>query len=99
VVYLNGVAQTTGYQSGTFLTVTFKSDLTDCGGADRSRWSIPRRERQQRAVSLMKYLAIPLTASALTVDPVGGLLYAAIPASAAQNPNTVIPSIRPPAQR
>jgi hypothetical protein len=40
---------------------------------------------------LMEYLAIPLTASALTVDPVGGLLYAAIPASATQNPSTVIP--------
>jgi len=92
VVYINGVAQTTTYQSGTSLAVTFSSSLlnavesipvtvvnpTPGGGVSAS-------------YPLIEYLAIPLTASALTVDPVGGLLYAAIPSSATQNPNTVIP--------
>jgi hypothetical protein len=92
VVYLNGVAQTTGYQSGTFLTVTFSPTLLTAVGQIPVTVVNPSPGGGSSApYPLIEYLAIPLTASALTVDPVGGLLYAAIPASAAQNPNTVIP--------
>ena len=92
VVYINGVAQATTYQSGTSLSVTFSPTLLNAVGqipvtvvnpTPGGGTSVP--------YPLTAYLSIPLTASALTIDPVGGLLYAAIPASAAQNPNTVIP--------
>ena len=92
VVYINGVAQTTTYQSGTFLTVTFSPALLTAVGQIPVTVVNPTPGGGSSApYPLTEYLAIPLTASALTVDPVGGLLYAAIPASAAQNPNTVIP--------
>ena len=57
-----------------------------------SLWSIPRREAAaDLSYPLIGYLSIPLTASSLVADPVGGMLYAAIPASAPQSPNTIIP--------
>jgi hypothetical protein len=92
VVNINGVAQTTNYQSGTFLTVTFNpSLLTSVGQIPVTVVNPTPGGGGSIPYQLIEYLAIPLTASALTVDPVGGLLYAAIPASAAQNPNTVVP--------
>jgi len=92
VVYMNGVAQTTNYQSGTFLTVTFNPSILNAVGEILVTVVNPTPGGGSSApYPLIEYLAVPLTASALTVDPAGGLLYAAIPASAAQNPNTVIP--------
>jgi hypothetical protein len=92
VVYINGVAQTTTYQSSSFLTVSFSpSLLTAVGQIPVTVVNPTPGGGSSASYPLIEYLAIPLTTSALTIDPVGGLLYAAIPASASQNPNTVIP--------
>ena len=92
VVYINGVAQTTTYTSATSLSVTFQSSLLNALGTIPVTVVNPTPGGGSSVpYPLIAYLSIPLTASALTVDPVGGLLYAAIPASATQNPNTIIP--------
>jgi hypothetical protein len=92
VVYINGVAQTTAYQDGTFLTVTFSPSLLNSVGSIPVTVVNPTPGGGASApYPLIEYLSLPLTASALTIDPVGGLLYAAVPSSATQNPNTVIP--------
>ena len=92
VVYINGGAQTTTYQSDTFLTVTFAPSLLNAVGQIPVTVVNPTPGGgTSNAYALIAYLSIPLTASALTVDPVGGFLYAAIPASASQNPSTIIP--------
>ena len=92
VAYINGVAQTTKYESGTFLSVTFNPSLLNAVGDIPVTVVNPTPGGGSSApYPLYASLSVPLTASALTVDPVGGLLYAAIPASATQNPNTVIP--------
>jgi len=92
VVYINGVAQTTTYQSGTFLTASFNPSLLNAVGQIPVTVVNPTPGGGSSSpYPLTGYLSIPLTTSALTVDPVGGLLYAAIPASASQNPNTIIP--------
>jgi len=92
VVSINGVAQTTTYTSGTSLRVTFQSSLLNAVGSIPVTVVNPTPGGGSSApYPLIGYLSIPLTASALTVDPVHGLLYAAIPATATQNPNTIIP--------
>jgi hypothetical protein len=92
VVYINGAAQTTAYQSDTFLSATFSPSLVNAVGPIPVTVVNPTPGGGSSvSYPLIGYLSIPLTASALTVDPVGGLLYAAIPATATQNPNTVIP--------
>jgi hypothetical protein len=92
VVYINGAAQTTEYRSGNFLSVTFSPSLLNSVGSLPVTVVNPTPGGGSSApYPLVVYLSVPMTSSALTVDPVGGLLYAAIPASAAQNPNTVIP--------
>jgi hypothetical protein len=92
VVYVNGVAQTTNYQSGSFLTASFSPSILNAVGTIPVTVVNPAPGGGSSAsYPLTAYLSIPLTASALTVDPVGGLLYAAIPSSASQSPNTVIP--------
>lgn len=92
VVYINGIAQTTAYQGDSFLTVTFNPSLLSTPGQIPVTVVNPAPGGGSSAsYPLTVYLSLPLTASALTVDPVGGLLYAAIPASATQNPSTVIP--------
>ncbi len=92
VVYANGAAQTTAYQSSTTLSFNLNPTLlhtmseisitvvnpTPGGGASAS-------------YPLLAYLSLPMVASSLVVDPVGGLLYAASPANATNNANTVIP--------
>jgi hypothetical protein len=91
-VYINGVAQTTTYQSGTFLTVTFNPSVVNAVGEIPVTVVNPTPGGgSSTSYPLIGYLSIPLTANALTADRVGGLLYAAIPASATQDPNTVIP--------
>ncbi len=92
VVYINGTAQTTTYQSSSFLTVTFSPSLLTAVGQLPVTVVNPTPGGGSSApYPLIEFLSIPLTASALTIDPAGGLLYAAIPTSAAQNPDTVIP--------
>ncbi len=92
VVSINGVAQPTTYNSGTSLSVTFQSSLLNALAPIPVTVVNPTPGGGSSApYPLIGYLSIPLTASALTVDPVHGLLYAAIPATAAQNPNTIIP--------
>jgi len=91
VVYVNGVAQTTTYNGSTLLSFNLNPSVLNAMG------SIPVTVQNpspgggaSSSYPLIAYISIPLTASALTVDPVGGLLYAAIPSSATQNPNTVV---------
>jgi hypothetical protein len=92
VVYINGVAQPTNYRSGTVLTVTFSPTILNAVASIPVTVVNPTPGGGASApYPLIVYLSLPLTASALTSDPVGGLLYAAIPSSAAQNPNTIIP--------
>lgn len=92
VVYINGVAQTTVYQDGMNLNVTFQPSLIHAVGEIPVTVVNPTPGGGSSGVyPLIGYNSIALTASALTVDPVGGLLYAAIPASASKNPSTIIP--------
>lgn len=92
VVYINGAPQATTYESAGGLSVTFASSLLNAVGQFPVTVVNPSPGGGSSApYPLIGYLSIPLTASALTIDPVGGLLYAAIPATASQNPNTVIP--------
>lgn len=92
VVYINGVAQSTTYQSDTSLSVTFDPSVVNAVGAIPVTVVNPTPGGSSRAsYPLIGYRSLPLTASALAVDPVGGLLYAAIPSTASQNPNTIIP--------
>ena len=92
VVYVNGTAQSTTYNSSSGLS--FKLDpsvLNKVGEIPVTVQNPSPGGGASAPYPLIAYMSIPLTASALTVDPVGGLLYAAIPSNAAQNPNTVIP--------
>jgi hypothetical protein len=91
VVYINGVAQATMYANDTYLGVTFSPSLLSAVGQIPVTVVNPAPGGSSAPYPLTVYLSIPLNASALTIDPVGGLLYAAIPASATQNPNTIIP--------
>jgi Bacterial Ig-like domain (group 3) len=91
VVYINGVAQPTTYATDTYLSVTFSPSLLTAVGQIPITVVNPAPGGSSAPYPLTVYLSIPLNASALTIDPVGGLLYAAIPASATQNPNTIIP--------
>jgi hypothetical protein len=92
VVYINGVAQTTTYESDTFLTVTFSPTLLNAVGQIPVTVFNPTPGGGSSVpYPLICYRSIPLTASTLRVDPVGGLLYAAIPSSASQNPDTIVP--------
>ncbi len=92
VVYINGAPQTTTYVSDTSLSVTFNPSLVNALGQIPVTVVNPTPGGGSSvSYPLIGYLSIPLTVSALTVDPVGGLLYAAIPASASQNPSTIIP--------
>jgi Beta-propeller repeat len=91
VVYINGAAQATSYGSDTSLLVTFSPSLLSAVGQIPLTVVNPAPGGSSAPYPLMVYLSIPLNASALTIDPIGGLLYAAIPASATQNPNTIIP--------
>jgi hypothetical protein len=92
VVNVNGVAQTTTYNNSNWLSFTLDPSVLNAMG------SLPVTVQNptpgggtSTPYSLIAYISVPLTASALTVDPVGGLLYATIPSSATQNPNTVVP--------
>ena len=92
VVYINGAAQPTTYQSATNLSVTFDPSVVNAVGAIPVTVVNPTPGGGSSAsYPLIGYRSLPLTTSALTVDPVGGLLYAAIPATASENPNTIIP--------
>ncbi|HEX4320597.1 MAG TPA: chitobiase/beta-hexosaminidase C-terminal domain-containing protein [Acidobacteriaceae bacterium] len=91
VVYVNGAAQPTTYQNSTSLSFTLSPamfsamaelSVTVVNPAPGGGSSAP--------YPLTIYLSLQLQASSLVIDPVGGLLYAAIPASATQNPSTII---------
>ena len=92
VVYINGVAQKTTYVTDTFLTVTFDPSILKTVGQVPVTVSNPTPGGGTSApFALITYRSVAMTASALASDPVGGLLYVSIPASASQNANTVIP--------
>jgi hypothetical protein len=92
VVYVNGVAQTTTYQGGNSLAFTLSpAQLGAMGEIPVTVVNPAPGGGSSAPYPLVVYLSIPLQASSLVVDPIGGLLYAAIPANATQNPSTVIP--------
>ena len=92
IVYVNGIAQTTTYNTSTFLSFNLNRSVLNAMGSFPVTVQNPTPGGGASAsYPLIAYISIPLTASALTADPIGGLLYAAIPSSATQNPNTVIP--------
>jgi hypothetical protein len=92
VVLINGVQQTTSFQSGTELSVTFQPSLINKVGEIPVTVVNPTPGGGSSApYSMIGYMSIPMSVNALTVDPVGGLLYAAIPASASEIPNTILP--------
>ena len=92
VVYVNGVAQPTTYESDTSLYFSLSPSLLNAMAEIPVTVLNPAPGGGSSAsYPLIAYLSIPLESSALVLDPVGGLLYAAIPASATQNANTVIP--------
>ena len=92
VVYVAGVRQPTTYQSNASLA--FRLDPTLLNAVGEFPVTVVNSTPgggTSASYPLIGYLSIPLTASSLVADPVGGMLYAAIPASATQNPNTIIP--------
>lgn len=92
VVYVNGVAQATTFQNSGDLSFTLSpAQLSAMGEFPVTVVNPSPGGGISAAFPLNVYLSIPLQSSSLVVDPVGGLLYAAIPASATQNPSTVIP--------
>ena len=91
VVYVNGVAQATTYQSSTNLNFSLSPTLLDAMAELPVTVVNPAPGGGSSAsFPLTVYLSLLLQSSSLVVDPVGGLLYAAIPASAPQNPSTII---------
>ena len=92
VVYVAGVAQPTNYQSSTSLGISLDPKLLNAVGEfPVTVVNSTPGGGTSAPYPLIGYLSIPLTASSLAADPIGGMLYAAIPASATQNPNTIIP--------
>jgi hypothetical protein len=92
VVYVNGVAQTTTYQSSSSLAFTLSpAQLKAMGEYPVTVVNPAPGGGSSAPYPLLVYLPIPLQSSSLVIDPVGGLLYAAIPASAVNNASTIIP--------
>jgi hypothetical protein len=89
---VNGVAQPTTYQSGTILGFALSPTQLNAMGEIPVTVVNPAPGGGSSApYPLIAYLSIPLSASSMVIDPVGGLLYVASPASATQNPSTIIP--------
>ncbi len=92
IVTVDGEPQTTTYSGDTNLSFVLDPALLKKAGelpvvvvnpAPGGGMSTP--------YPLTVYLSVPISASALIYEPVSGLLYAAVPASSSNNPNTVIP--------
>ena len=92
VVRLNGTSLTTSFLSGTTLKATIPAGaLTALGEQILDVVNAQPAGGTSDGVILTPYQTIGITPSALVSVPATGLLYAAIPASATSNPNTVIP--------
>jgi hypothetical protein len=91
VVQVNGVAQQTAYVDETTLDVQLAAGtLTQIGDVPITVVN-PAPGGVSNALPLTPYLPISIAAKALVYDPVGKLLYAAVPDGAASNADTVVP--------
>ena len=92
VISVNGVAQATSFQSPSYLAFSLDTSVLSSQATTPLTVSNPSPGGGTSApFQLTGYMSLPLSAVALTYDPVGGKMYAAISASASSNPNTVIP--------
>ena len=92
VVEVGGVPQTTTYQSGTSLQASIAaSSLTSLGELPLTVVNPTPGGGQSAAMTITPYETLVIAPSAVVSVPSTGMLYAAIPASASNNPNTVIP--------
>jgi Abnormal spindle-like microcephaly-assoc'd, ASPM-SPD-2-Hydin/Beta-propeller repeat len=92
IVQVNGVAQTTVYQDNNDLQVTIAaSSLTKIGELPLTVVNPGPGGGTSAPVVVTPYQTLPIDPSALASSPTTGLVYAAIPAAAPNNPNTVIP--------
>jgi len=92
IVTINGETQKTTYSSDT--NVTFVLDpalLKKAGELPVAVVNPTPGGGASTPYPLTIYLSLPISASALIYEPISGLLYAAIPASATTNPDTVVP--------
>jgi len=90
VVYAAGLPQVTTYQDSTFLTATLNSSLLgSLGEIPITVFNPAPGGAESVPFVATAYQSIPLGGVALVHDPGRNLLYAAIRADAANNPNTV----------
>jgi len=92
VARINGVDQTTTYANSTRLSVSISpSNLQNMQELKLTVANPAPGGGISGSLTLTVYFAIPLEASALAYDPVSKLLYAAVPATATKNANSVVP--------
>jgi DNA-binding beta-propeller fold protein YncE len=92
VAQVNGVAQTTTFLDNGDLKVTIAASLlTSLGELQLSVVNPAPGGGSSQAITVTPYETLLIEPAAVASVPATGLLYAAIPASAAANPNTVIP--------
>jgi hypothetical protein len=90
VVVVGGAAQPTTYNSSTSLTATVDpSLLTNMGELQVTVFNPSPGGGTTSPMTVTVYESIPLDAKAMVYNPVSGLLFASIGASATNNPNTV----------
>jgi hypothetical protein len=92
VVEIDGVPQATTYQSGTSLQATIAaSSLTTLGELPLTVVNPAPGGGTSAPVTITPYQSLLISPSAVVSVASSGMLYAAIPASATSNPNTVLP--------
>jgi hypothetical protein len=91
VVNVNGTAQPTTYVSNSELQFQLTSSELGAVGQVPIKVVNPSPGGSSNTAFFAPYRALTINPSALAYVPSTGTLYAAIPASAASNPNTVIP--------
>lgn len=92
VVQLNGLAQSTTFVSNTTLNATIAaSSLTALGELPLTVVNPVPGGGTSPSITITPYQTVLINPSALASVPATGMIYAAIPSSAPQNPNTVIP--------
>jgi Abnormal spindle-like microcephaly-assoc'd, ASPM-SPD-2-Hydin/Beta-propeller repeat len=92
VVQLNGAALPTTFVGNSLLQVTVAaSSLPGLGEFPLTVLNPKPGGGTSQPVTMTTFAIVPLNASALVSVPATGLLYAAMPSSDVQNPNTLIP--------
>ena len=94
VINVNGTPVATTYANSFSLSATLDSSFVTSPGELAITVTNPAPGGQSTATLLTIYQSVSLGASSIIYEPVGKLLWAALPAAAATNPNTVV-SINP----